>query len=370
MTEPELNSTIKGERLFSLDFFRGLTMFLLVAESTHLWGLITSPSLEGSLIYRIGEQFEHHPWHGLHFWDLVQPYFMFIVGVAMPYSIANRRKRGQTGPQIRKHVLTRAFLLLFFGWALYCIGPGKIVFRFQNVLAQLSVTYLLAYMVMNKPARTQIIFSFILIAITEIIYRVFPVEGFNHAFVANENFGTWLDLQYGGADLHGHWVSFNAIPTTAHTIWGVLCGQLLMSRRTDGQKLKILVIAGLIGVIAGYALDPVTPIIKRICTSSFILVSGGWTILSLAFWYWFIDMKKQKNWSKFFVIVGMNPLFIYLFANLGGSGFIEHMLHPFTGLFFGWTGNLSSEILTSLTVLAVLWYMCYWLYRKKIFIRI
>ena len=95
-----------------------------------------------------------------------------------------------------------SFLLLFFGWALYCIGPGKIELRFQNVLAQLAVTYIIAFLLMNKPAKWQIIVSFLLLAVTEVIYRTFPVEGFNHPFVANENFGTWLDMQYGGADLN------------------------------------------------------------------------------------------------------------------------------------------------------------------------
>ncbi len=366
----ELNSELKGERLFSLDFFRGLTMFLLVASSTSLFSSMTRPELEGTFVYAIGTQFQHAPWIGLRFWDLIQPFFMFIVGVAMPYSFANRTKKGHAYAQIRTHIFKRAFILLLLGWSLACIGSGEIVFRFQNVLAQLSVTYLLAFLVMNKPARTQIIFSLVLIAVTELIYRFFPVEGFNQPFVANENFGTWLDLQYGGANLTGHWVSFNAIPTTAHTIWGVLAGQLLMSNRTAMKKLKILVIAGLIGVVVGYALGPVTPIIKRICTSSFILASGGWTLLALAFSYWLIDIMKQKNWSVFFAIVGMNPLFIYLFANVGGSGFIENIIHPFSMALFGWTGEATANILTGMIVLYFLWYICYWLYKKKIFIRI
>lgn len=362
-------SIVKG-RILSLDFFRGLTMFLLVAEFTTLFNQMTDPALEGSWIYYLGMQFHHHPWHGLRFWDLIQPFFMFIVGVALPFSIGNRVKRGQTPTQIRNHVFQRAFLLLLFGWWLYCIGPGRIVFRFQNVLAQLSVTYLLAYLVMNKSVRTQLIFSFLLILLTEIIYRTFPVEGFNHPFVAKENFGTWLDLQYGGADMGGGWVSFNAIPTTAHTIWGVLAGQLLRSERTQMQKLKILLIAGAIGVVAGYALNPITPIIKRICTSSFILVSGGWTVLALAFSYWLIDIKRWDKGVLFFAIVGMNSLFIYLFAHLGGADFIRDIVQPFTTSLLGWTGELTMAAIASLIVLALLWYLCYWLYKKKIFIRI
>jgi predicted acyltransferase len=144
------------ERLLSLDFFRGATMFLLIAEFTHFFSYLYDPSLEGTVLYSIAEQFHHHPWNGLRFWDLIQPYFMFIVGVAMPYSMANRLKRGQSQSQITRHAVQRAFILLFLGWALYCIDPGKIVFRFQNVLAQLAVTYILAYLFMRKPAWVQI----------------------------------------------------------------------------------------------------------------------------------------------------------------------------------------------------------------------
>ena len=360
MTQQNLDTQSTQVRLFSLDFFRGLTMFLLIGEFTRLFTSMASSGAEGTILYSIGEQFHHHPWNGLRFWDLIQPYFMFIVGVAMPYSMSNRIKRGHTKVQIRNHIIQRALTLLFLGWALACIGRGELVPRFQNVLAQLSVTYFLAYLVMNKSWKTQIIVSLSLLAITELIYRGFWVEGFNHPFTPDQNFGTWLDLQYGGADLNGHWVSFNAIPTTAHTIWGVLCGKLLMSDKTDMQKLKILLIAGVIGVVVGHALNPITPIIKRICTSSFILASGGWTILTLAFSYWLIDIMKQKNWSLFFAIVGMNPLFIYLFAHVGGGNFIERIIHPFSMALFGWTGELWSGIITNAFVLFLLWYICYW----------
>lgn len=370
MKNSTTGSKIPHERLLSLDFFRGFTMFLLIAEFTHIFSYLVDPSLEGTIIHFIGRQFHHHPWNGLRPWDLVQPFFMFIVGVAIPLSFAKRIKRGDNYSQILKHVLTRALLLLFFGWSLYCIDPGKIVFRFQNVLAQLSVTYLVAFLIMKKPVSTQIIISLALLAVTEIIYRTFPVEGFDQPFVANHNFGTWLDMQYGGEDLHGHWVSFNAIPTSAHTIWGVLAGKLLMSDRTAKQKMKILIIAGVIGLVVGYGLDPITPIIKRISTSSFVIASGGWTLLALAFSYWLVDLKKQKRIAFFFAIVGMNPLFIYLFSHVGGADFIEQIIHPFTTLLFGWTGKVSLNIITGIIVLFLLWYITYWLYKRRIFIRI
>jgi len=94
MTSNTDNSLQSGDRLISLDFFRGLTMFLLIAENTILFSVMVDPSLKGTFLYFIGEQFYHHPWHGLRFWDLVQPYFMFIVGVAIPFSVAKRTERG------------------------------------------------------------------------------------------------------------------------------------------------------------------------------------------------------------------------------------------------------------------------------------
>ena len=365
------NSSLTPEgRLLSLDFFRGLTMFLLIGEFTGLFSNLTDPALDGTFIHAIGMQFHHHPWNGLRFWDLVQPFFMFIVGVAMPFSFAKRTKKGDSYNQLLKHAITRSILLLLLGWALYCIGPGKITFRFQNVLAQLSVTYIIAFLILRKSISFQLIISFVLLLITELAYRTFPVDGFNQPFVANENFGTWLDILYNGADLNGHWVSFNAIPTTAHTIWGVLAGSILMSKKTSSEKLKILIIAGLAGVIAGYALDPITPIIKRISTSSFVIVSGGWSILVLAFSYWLIDVKKSRNWVIFFAVVGMNPLFIYLFAHVDGAILIRQIIIPFSQALFGWTGGLATSIITNSIVWFLLWYICYWMYKKKIFIKI
>ncbi|RLD86706.1 MAG: DUF5009 domain-containing protein [Bacteroidetes bacterium] len=360
----------KNNRLLSLDFFRGLTMFLLIAEFSHLFIYLTAPELNGTFIYSIGKQFHHMSWEGMHFWDLIQPFFMFIVGVAMPLSFANRMKKGATYNELLKHAVKRSLLLLFLGWALYCIDPGKIVFRFQNVLAQLSVTYMLAFLVMRKKPAVQIAFSVLLILISEAAYRFFPVEGFNHAFVNGENFGSWLNIQISGAENNSSWAIFNAIPTTAHTIWGVLAGQLLMSKKTDKRKIQILVIAGVIGLVIGFGLSGITPIIKRIATSTFVFASGGWTFLALALCYWIIDIKKYQKGVWIFAVVGLNPLFIYLFAHVGGADLIQKIVLPFSNALFGWAGELITPIILSMIVLFFLWYITYWMFKKKIFIRI
>ena len=360
-----------SERILSIDVFRGLTMFLLIGEFTHLFSYLIDDSLEGTLIYHIGMQLHHHPWNGLRFWDLIQPFFMFIVGLSLPFAVRNRVKKGDSRSKITRHVVKRSAVLFLLGWALYCIGPGEITFRFQNVLAQIAVTYLIAYLIMDRSFRFQVIFSFGLLLFTEALYRFFPVEGFDHPFTPNENFGTWFDMLYGGADLYGHWVSFNAIPTAAHTIWGVLAGSWLMGNASAREKLKWMVISGIALVIIGYLLNPVTPIIKRISTSSFVIASGGYSLLAMAFLYWVIDMLKRKGrWTLFFQVVGMNSLFIYLFAHVDGADFTEKILHPFTYFIFGWGSELTIHMLTSLTVWLALWGICYWMYRKKIIVKI
>ena len=181
-----------AERITSVDFFRGFTMFLLIGASTGLYGQISSIEDSGIMQF-IGTQLSHHEWHGLHFWDLIQPFFMLIVGVAIPFAVANRIKKGDSNNLIMLHAFKRSFLLLFLGWALYCIEPGKIGFRFQEVLAQLSVTYLVAFLIMRKSFFFQLIFTLVILLLIDLAYRFFPVDGFNQPWVAYQNLGSWVN---------------------------------------------------------------------------------------------------------------------------------------------------------------------------------
>jgi len=358
-------------RIASIDFFRGFTMFLLVGESTRLYGQLLK--INSGFMHFLGTQLEHHEWYGLHFWDLIQPFFMFIVGVAIPFAVANRKRKGYNDKQIFRHALIRSFLLLFFGWALYFVAAGRLVFRFQNVLAQLAVTYLVAFLIMNKSYRFQIIFTLVVLLLIDLAYRYFPVEGFNHPWTNYENLGAWFNNKIEGVDKASEWATLNFVSTSAHTVWGVLCGKLLQSERTQMKKIQILVIAGVVALVIGFSLDwlHITPIIKKIATFSFVFASGGWTILALAFCYWLIDVKKQfHKGSRFFIIVGMNSIFIYLFFHLGGAGWISDILHPFSKLLFSRAGELTVGIITSLATWAALWYLTYWLFKNKVFVKI
>jgi len=358
-------------RVNSVDFFRGLTMFLLAGESTLLYEHFNS--FNGGFMHFLGTQFSHHAWHGLHFWDLIQPFFMFIVGVSIPFAVENRLKKGDSRRSITLHAVKRSFLLLFFGWALYCIGPGKIVWQFQNVLAQLSVTYLVAFLLRNKSFSFQIAFSLLILLLIDLAYRFFPVEGFNHPWVNYENLGAWVNNKIEGVDKASEWASLNAVSTTVHTVWGVLCGKLLMSDKPVKRKIQALLIVGAIALFIGYSLDllNITPIIKKIATSSFVFASGGWSILVLCLCYWLIDVKKLfAAGDNMFKIVGMNSIFIYLFFSLGGSELLGKIFLPFTQALFSWNGIHTVDVIASMAVWAALWYICFWLYKNKLFIKI
>ena len=368
--ELTLNPAVPS-RFTSIDFFRGLTMFLLAGEATELYGQLEKSNI--GIIHFLGLQLSHHEWHGLHFWDLIQPFFMFIVGVAIPFAIANRLKKGDSLRIISRHAIKRSALLLFLGWALYFADAGKLVFRFQNVLAQLSVTYLVAFLIRDKSFKFQLIFTLVILLFIDLAYRFFPVEGFNHPWVNFENLGAWFNNKIEGVDKASEWATLNFVATTAHTVWGVLCGKLLMSDKPAAKKIQVLLIAGVSALLIGYTLDGlnVTPIIKNIATSSFVFASGGWAILVLCLCYWLIDVRKKFiSGSRMFIIVGMNSIFIYLFFSIGGAGLIRRIVAPFSNLIFSWGGEKTVEMITSFGIWAAMWYMCYWLYKNKLFVKI
>ena len=369
MNPTDVNFAGRG-RLVSLDAFRGLTMFLLVAEGAGLYHSLQNPAVESSILHNLVMQFTHHPWNGLRFWDLIQPFFMFIVGVAMPFSIGKRFERGDTWGQVFRHVLYRSVMLFLLGVILHCGYSDRLVWELWNVLTQLSFTYLLAFLVMRRSAKMQIGVTFLLLAGMELLYRLWSVPGFDQPFVKDHNFGSYMDMVLmGKLNNGGGWVAINCVPTAAHTIWGVLAGQVLRSNRREPAKVKMLFLAGLIGIVAGYALDPFTPIIKRICTSSFVIVSGGWCLVALALFYWLVDIKGWKRWAKFAVIVGMNPIFIYMFANTAGEAWFNDFVGIFVLGFLGWMGA-GAGVLSAAIVLSLEYYLCRWLYEKKIFIKI
>jgi predicted acyltransferase len=373
MSHEATNVMVREGRVLSVDLIRGVVMFLLLGKVTGLYDLLLAPGFDGTVVHALGLQFQHCPWHGLRLWDLGQPFFMFISGVAMVFSYEKRWERGESWGTTLGQALRRSFLLFAIGWALYYVGSEaggfKGAFLF-DILPQLAFASFVAFLLIRRPARTQIGVALGLVVLTEFLYRLWPVAGFDRPFTAGHNFGSWLDLVLFGATSEENLVTFNMVPAAAFAILGVLAAGLLKNGRSQKQKLMRMVWTGLAGVALGLALDPLTPVIKRLCTSSFVILSGGLAFLFLALGYWLIDVMKFRKRPAFFVIVGMNPVFIYLFALSGGADWLYRIVAPFSMASSGWVGEGPARILTSLAVWGLLWALSYWLYRRRIFIRI
>lgn len=359
-------------RLLSLDFMRGLIMVLLMLESVRLYENLFDVS-EGTGFQFFFQQFFHHPWNGLRFWDLIQPGFMFMAGTAMAYSLHRQQVQGVPWRESFLKVLKRSGWLFFWGVLDYAVRPGGLSFELWDVLTQLSATTLIAFFIFRWSYTAQIVFSLGLLLLTEILYRYTNIPNFDQPFTDQHNFGNYMDLVLMNKINGGGWVAINFIPTAAHTIWGALVGKLLLTSSPAQEKVKWLLITGVGALVSGYLMDTtITPIIKRIATSSFVLASGGWCLLALCFFYWWIDLRNHRKYVEFFVIVGMNSLFIYLFIEIVGGRW-------FTGYIAAITNGLMSIvnipeglmlIITSLATFALEWLMCRFLYRKGIFFKI
>ncbi|WP_018616874.1 acyltransferase family protein [Segetibacter koreensis] len=366
---PLLNT---NKRLVSLDFVRGLTMVLLTLESTELYAHLHH-ALEGTAGEHVMNQFFHHPWHGLHLWDLVQPVFMFVAGTAMAFSIKKQREHATWGHTFTK-VLKRSGWLFFWGVLDYAVRKNGLSFELWDVLTQLAFTTLVTFLIIDFPVSIQLGVSILCLLLPEFLYRYTHIPNFDQPFTDQHNFGNYMDLVLMNKINKDGWVAINCISTSAHTIWGMMAGQLLLSNKTYSEKMKYLLITGITLLILGFGLDGsgITPIIKRIATSSFVLASGGWCILFLAVSYWWIDIRQHQKNLFLFMIFGMNSIFIYLFFEIVGARW-------FTGYVFDITNGLfaiihfpkiAAEILGSLVVFALEAGMLYFLYRKKIFFKL
>lgn len=346
-------------------------MVLLMLESTQLFEHLLHAS-GSSFLHRVVLQFFHHPWDGLRFWDVIQPGFMFIAGTAMALSIRKQQQLGVSWKASFVKVLQRCWWLFFWGVLNYAVETDRTLsFELWNVLTQLSVTTLIAFLVFDWSYRSQVWACLGLLLLTEGLYRFTNVQGFDQPFTNLHNFGNYMDLVLMHRVNGDGWVAINVIPTAVHTIAGAMTGRWLLD---NNRTLKPVIVIAVLTMATGYALhfSGITPIIKRIATSSFTLVTTGWCLLGMALAYWWIDLRKHQRHLSFFTIVGMNSLFIYLFFEIVGSRWFNGYVAVISHNVLGWisTPETLSNVLTSLIIFALEWYMCYFLYRRKVFIKL
>jgi predicted acyltransferase len=351
-----------GGRLASLDAYRGFIMLLLVAEGFGLGVLGNHPGWEW-----LAGQVDHAAWEGCTFWDLIQPAFTFMVGMAMPFAFARRMAEGGKPLGVFRHVAWRAFMLIVLS-NIYSNWGGSRGLRFQliNVLCQIAFGYMICFWIMHLRFPVQVGVAVAMLAGYWALFAIFP--GPEGAWSKVGNIGQVIDQAVLGYTYSGGYTTINFIGNAVTILFGCWAGMLLRTNKPQAYKLKVLLGCGVAGLALGLALQPLNPMIKRLWTPSFTFFSAGWVILMLAVFYWVVDMKQVKRWAFPFFVLGMNSLFVYSLGQIGIKGWLDRGLLAFTGN-FKFLGDLG-VIPHHLLVLAGLWYLCYWLYKRDIYIKI
>ena len=385
-------------RNVAVDAYRGLVMLLMMGEVMRFAD--TYAAHPGSLFWRILAYNQTHvEWAGMGLHDMIQPSFTFLVGVAMPYSIASRTRKGASFTHQLLHVLWRSVVLIFLGIFLRSIGHPLTYFTFEDTLTQIGLGYTFAFLLYHCRPRWQwIAFASILFAYW-LTWAVYPAPGpsFDYAAVGvpadwhhnftgfashwnkNCNFGNAFDIWF--LNLfpresrflfnEGGYLTLSFIPTLGTMLLGLFAGNWY--RESPGRvPLKKFLIAGVALSALALALHftGICPIVKRIWTPAWTLWSGGMCFFFLAAFAWIIDVKGIRRWAFPLVIVGLNSIAAYMIAHLCEE-FLISTLHTHFGYApFSILGPGYEPFLLGVAVMLCFWLMLYWMYRQKIFIRI
>lgn len=348
-------------RLVSLDAYRGFIMLLLISHGFGFAALASYPGWEW-----LARQVDHAAWEGVTFWDLIQPAFTFMVGAAMPFALARRREQGAGFPALFRHVAWRSFALIVLSNILSNWGSGPSP-RLQliNVLCQIAFGYFICFLVIQLRFRYQIAVAAAMLLGFWALFVALP--GPDGPFSKAGNIGAVIDRAVLGYNYSGYYTTINFIGNAVTILFGCWTGMLLLRPQTHAFRLQVLAAAAVGGFALGLALEPFNPMVKRLWTASFTFFSAGWVVLMLMAFYWTIEVRGLKRWAFPFVVLGMNSIFIYCFAQVL-RGWLNRGVGVFTGQFW-YLGSLGA-IPQNLVLLSLMWGLCYWLYQRKIFIKI
>ena len=386
-------------RLVSLDVFRGFVMVLMLGEVMRLFDV--ARAFPHSLLWRvIAFNTQHVEWQGCSLHDLIQPAFSFLVGAALPFSIASRKMKGQTFGPMLGHAIRRALLLIFLGFFIRSLHSTQTYFTFEDTLTQIGLGYVFLFLLGFTRVRTQLVTLVLILICFWAAFVLYPAPGpqFDYARVGvppdwhhlytgflshwnkNSNLSWAFDVWF--LNLfpreqpfifnEGGWSTLSFIPTLGTMIMGLLAGEWLKAKGSKEQKLRGLLIAGaglvLLGLVCQWA--GICPIVKRVWTSSYTLYSGGLVVLILAGFYALLDWKGWRRWAFPLIVVGMNSIAIYLMSWTMES-FVSGALDRHFGTAISViAGPTFQPVLHGFLVMLIFWLILYWMYRRKIFLRI
>ena len=400
------SSAFVTQRLKSLDAYRGLIMVTLAFGGFGL-GRTAALQLEGNLnsvLWKaVQYQCGHAQWAGCRYWDLIQPSFMFMVGVSMAYSYAKRRKIGHSYGRMLGHASWRSIVLIFLGVFLTSNFQRSVSWSFANVLAQIGLGYCFLFLLWRRSFRTQLITAASLLVVTWLIYVGYPGAGIDIETGApdigvsapwaqehlqnvgkpwhkNANVGHAIDLwllnrfprEEPFVFNRGGYPTINFIPAIVTMLFGLMCGELLRLGYSSRRKFIILVLAGICGLAVGQLLHQtgICPVVKRIWTPSWAIFSAGWCCLILATLYGIIDVLQFHRWTFPLVVVGLNSIAMYCMSHQL-KPWVARTLKMYLGReIFQILGSGYEPMLQSTMIGLVFWLICYWMYRRKIFIRV
>ena len=317
-----------SDRLLSIDALRGFDMFWImgaedIAKEFARWSDLPGRDL-------VDEQLEHVPWAGFHFYDLIFPLFLFLVGAVLPFSLGKLRERGVPARTLYWRIIRRTLLLLVLGVFYNNYGHVSELndfreLRLAGVLQRIGLCYFFAALVVMKtrPRVQVLITAALLLGYWALLANVPAPGGVAGDYSKLGNLAGYVDAHWLPGKIHQEYYGYgdnegilSTIPAVATALLGVLAGNWLRSGRSPGAKVIGLVLAGLSCLAVGTAWGWSFPVIKNIWTSSFVLVAGGWSLLLLAFFYWVIDVLRFRAWTFFFVVIGVNAITIYLLPHV------------------------------------------------------
>jgi len=385
-------------RNVAVDAYRGFVMLLMMAEVLQLSRV--ARAFPGNAFWQfLGYNQSHVEWAGCSLHDMIQPSFSFLVGVALPYSIASRLKRGATFDKLFGHALWRSLLLVALGVFLRSMSHTQTYFTFEDTLSQIGLGYPILFLLGFRPAKWQwgalgaLLFGYWL------AWALYPAPGANFDWAAvgvpanwshnfsgfashwnkNSNLGNAVDQWFLNLFPRekpfvyndGGYLTLSFIPTLGTMILGLIAGRWLRES-APAIPLKRFLTAGIVLIAVALILHftGVCPIVKRIWTPAWTLFSGGVCFLFLSAFSWVIEMKGYKRWAFPLVVIGMNSIAAYLIAHLCEE-FVASSLRINLGAKpFGLLGPGLEPLLFGAAMLFIYWLMLLWMDRRKVFLRI
>jgi predicted acyltransferase len=362
------------QRLYSLDALRGFDMFWIMGAEEIVHNMAKA---SGSPFWEAAaNQLTHPEWNGFHLYDLIFPLFLFLAGVATPYSVGRELEQGKPKQQLLLRVIRRGLVLVLLG-IIYNNGlefrPLADI-RFPSVLGRIGLAYMFANIIYLYTKQTgQIIWFCALLIGYWLLLTFTAAPGFAMGDLTMEgNFASYIDrmiipgrLHLGIHDPEG---LMSTIPAIGTALLGIYAGNLLKNSPLSQQRKTLqLAIMGIAFLVLAQLWNLIFPINKNLWTSSFVLQVGGLSLLLLSIFYYVIDVLGYRSWAFFFAVIGMNSILIYL-----SEGFID--FHFTTEALFKWLIQLFSEpyklVIASLMFVLVKWGFLYFLYLKKTFLRV